>query len=131
VNDDEFAELFKQLSSGRSTDGSWHDVRTEFEALGKTLGDIFRSAWQSQDAESALGQIREMVGAATQQWNDAVDGTPEAQQAREQLVRLTEALNSAVGRAGEQVRPELLRLLRQTNAELRRRSGLSGTDEPS
>jgi ElaB/YqjD/DUF883 family membrane-anchored ribosome-binding protein len=127
MNDDEFAELFKQLSSGRSTDGSWHDVRAEFETLGKTIGDIFRSAWQSEDS---LGQLREMLNAATQQWNNAVDGTPEAQQAREQLVRLSEALSAAVDRAGEQVRPELLRLLRQANAELRRRSGLSGTDEP-
>jgi HAMP domain-containing protein len=124
MNDDEFAELFKQLSSGQSTGSSWQDVRAEVENLGKTLGDVLRAAWQSPEAESSLGRLRELLDSATQDWNTAIDGTPEAQQARDQFLRLTESINSAAERAGEQVRPELLRLLRQANAELRRRSRL-------
>jgi hypothetical protein len=124
MNDEDFAELFKQLSSGKSTSGSWQDVRVEFESLGKTLGDVLRSAWQSQDTETSLGRLRDLLASATNEWNDAVEGTPEAQQARDQFERVTDSLSSAVERAGEQVRPELLRLLREANTELRRRSGL-------
>ena len=48
MDDDDFAELFKKLPS-RS---SWHDVASEFEALGKTLGDALRTAWQRRPTTS-------------------------------------------------------------------------------
>jgi hypothetical protein len=52
--------------------------------------------------------------------NQAADGTPESREARDQLTRLTESIRAAVERAGEEVRPELLSLLREANAGLRR-----------
>lgn len=118
VNDDDFAELFKQLNSGQSTSGTWDDVFREFATLGRTLADALRSA-------PAVAQLTELLNSALTDWNTTVEGTPEAKQAREQFLRVTESLNAAVEQAGEQVRPELLRLLRQANTELRRRSGLS------
>ncbi len=122
MNDDDFAELFKQLKSGQSAGATWQDVRSELEALGRTLGDAFRLG-------PTLQQLREMLDSATADWNTAVEGTPEAQQAREQFMRVTESLNAAFERAGEQMRPELVRLLRQANAEIRRRSGLSSSED--
>lgn len=124
VNDDDFAELFKRLSSGQSAGTSWQEVAAEFEALTRTLGDVVRGAWQRQNADSGIGRLRDMLASAIQELNDAVDGTPEAQQAREQFGRVAESLRAAADRAGDELRPELLRMLRQANAELRRRSGL-------
>ena len=128
MNDDDFDELLRQLSSGRSTSSSWQDVRAEVQALGNTLGDVFRMAWRSQDADSALSRLRQLLSSATQELNETVDGTPEAQQARDQLVRVADSLRQAAERAGDEVRPELLRMLRQANVELRRRSGLDSTN---
>lgn len=125
MHDDEYAELFKKLSSGNSTGTSWQDVVAEFEALGKTLSEVLRRAWQENDTDSALGRLREVVADSVNDLNHAVDGSPEATQAREQLVELRDSLSSAVERAGTELRPELLKLLRQANAELRRRSGLT------
>jgi hypothetical protein len=122
MNDDDFDELLRQLTSGQSTESSWQDVRVELEALARNLSDVFQAAWRSQDGDSTLTRLQEMFFSASQQLNDAVDGTPEAQQARDQLSHLADSLNSAVARAGDQVRPELLRMLRQANAELRRRA---------
>jgi ElaB/YqjD/DUF883 family membrane-anchored ribosome-binding protein len=127
MDDQDFDELFKRLSSGRSTTSSWQDVRAELDALGKTLGDVLRTAWHSPDADSGIGRLRELLSSALQELNGAVDGTPEAQQARDQFVRVTESLRAAAERAGDEVRPELVRMLRQANAELRRRSGLDDT----
>jgi hypothetical protein len=124
VNDDDFAELFKRLSSGQSAGTSWQEVATEFETLSRTVGDVVRGAWQRQDANSAVGRLREMFSSAFQEVNQAVEGTPEAQQAREQVARVAESLRAAADRAGDELRPELLRMLRQANDELRRRSGL-------
>ena len=124
MNDDDFAELFKKLSSGRSSGTSWQEVAAEFEALSRTLGDVVRGAWQRQSSDSGIGRLREMLASAINDLNQAVEGTPEAVQAHDQFARLTESLHAATDRAGDELRPELLRMLRQANAELRRRSGL-------
>jgi hypothetical protein len=124
MNDDDFAELFKKLPSRSSTGTSWQDVGAEFEALGKTLGDVMRGAWQRQETDPGLGRLRDALQSMIQDVNRAVDGTPEAQQAREQLVRLTETIRTTAERASDELRPELVSMLRQANAELRRRTRL-------
>jgi hypothetical protein len=124
MNDEDFAELFRQLSSGRAATTSWQDVRAEFEALGNTLGDVIRVAWRSQDADSAVGRLRRVLSTVTEELNQTVEGTPEAQRAHERFVRLRDSLRKAAEDAGDEVRPELLRMLRQANAELRRWSRL-------
>lgn len=125
MDDDEYAELFKKLPSKPSTGTSWQDVAAEFEALGTTLGDVLRRAWQRQDDDGAgLGQLRDSLQSMIQELNRAIDGTPEAQQARDQLVHMTESIRTAAERAGDELRPELVSMLRQANAELRRRTRL-------
>lgn len=124
MDDDDFAELFKKLPGRQSTGTSWQDVATEFEALGRTLGDVLRGVWRGQDDAAGLGRLREALDVLLLELNRSVEGTPEARQAREQVVRLAESIRSAAERAGEEVRPELLSMLRQANAELRRRAGL-------
>jgi hypothetical protein len=120
MNDDDFAELFKKLPSKPSAETSWQDVAAVFEALGRTFGDVLRGAWRRQDDDAGLRQLRESLQSMVRDLNQAVDGTPEAQLARDQIVRLTETIRTAAERAGNEVRPELLGLLRQANAELRR-----------
>jgi hypothetical protein len=120
MNDDDFAELFKKLPSRPSAGTSWQDVAAEVEALGKTLGDVVRDAWQRQDNDVGLARLRESLQSMIQDLNRAVEGTPEAQQARDQFVHLTESIRAAAERTSDELRPELLSMLRQANAELRR-----------
>src|SRR5712692_1917342 len=108
MDDDDFAELFKKLPSSRSSGTSWQDVAAEFEALGKTLGDALRGVLQRPDSELGLGRLRDSLQSMIQELNRAIDGTPEAQQARDQLVQLTDSIRAAAERASEEVRPELL-----------------------
>jgi hypothetical protein len=120
MNDDDFAELFKTLPKGPSAGTSWQDVGAEFEALGKTLGDLLRGVWQSQDNAPGLSGLRTTLQSMIQDVNRTVDGTPEAQIARDRLVEMTERIRLATARAGDELRPELVSMLRQANAELRR-----------
>jgi hypothetical protein len=130
MNDDDFAELFRKLPPPKGT--SWGDVADEFAALGRTIGDVMRSAWQGQPAEGGVSSLRESLSGMIEDVNRTVDGTPEAQQARDQLVRFAESVRSAAERASEELRPELLTLLRQANSELRRVSHLDdGETEPN
>jgi hypothetical protein len=120
MNDDDFAELFKKLPSRASSDATWQDVRNEFEALGNTLGDVLRGVWQRQEGDAVPGRLRDSFQALMDELGRSVEGTPEARQARDQLVRLSESIRSAAERASDELRPELLNMLRQANAELRR-----------
>jgi hypothetical protein len=127
MNDDEYAELFKPRKP--SADTSWDDVAREFQLLGKTLGDAVWAAWGGQDGQTRVRELEKSLQSIVDEVNRAVDqgiATPEAQQAREQLGRLTESIRVATERTTEELRPELLALLRQANAELRRLTGQDG-----
>ena len=121
---DEYAELFKKLPSRGSSGTSWQDVASEFEALGKTVSESLFSAFQRLDGEADLTRLRESLQYAIDTLNRTVDGSPETAQARDQLVSLAGSIRSAAERAGAEVRPELLTMLRQANSELRRRAHL-------
>ena len=60
------------------------------------------------------------MDAILQDVNRAIDGTPEGQQARDQLAQMIDSIRAAAEQAGDELRPELLRMLRQANTELRR-----------
>jgi hypothetical protein len=124
MDDDEYAQLFQKLPPRPSTGTSWQDVAAEVEALGKTLGDVVRDAWQRQDGDAGVGRLRDSLQSTIEDLNRTVEGTPEARQARDQFVQVTESIRAAAERASDELRPELLSMLRQANAELRRRAGL-------
>jgi hypothetical protein len=92
--------------------------------LGKTFAEVVRRVLQSTETDASLGQVREMMTGAIDELNRTVDGSPEAVQAREQLVQVRDTLREAIDRASAELRPELLAMLRQANAELRKLSGL-------
>ncbi len=130
MNDDEYAELFRPRKPGAET--TWQDVAREFQTLGKTLGEAFRAAWQRPpDDAGQLSHLQEALQGIVDEVNGALDrgaSSPEAEEARAQLTRLTESIRQAADRAGDQLRPELLSLLRQANAELRRLTGQDPAD---
>jgi hypothetical protein len=119
-NDDDFAELFKKLPGKSSSGATWQDIQAELEALGKSFGDVLRTAFQGQDTAAGLSQLRTSLDSAIDDLNRAIEGTPEARDARDQFVQLTETIRTAAERASAELRPELLTMLRQANAELRR-----------
>ena len=129
MNDDDFAELFKRTppaGSGSGSGASWTDVANEFQTLGESLGDALRAAWQRQDNDERTRELRDSLNSMLEGVSRVIDEgitTPEAQQAREQLTRVAESIREATARASQEVRPELLAMLRRANAELRRFSG--------
>jgi hypothetical protein len=124
VNDDEYAELFKKLPDRSSSGSSWQDVASEIGALGKTFGDMLRGALDNGDTQGVMGQLRDAVQGAIDDLNHAAGSTSETREARDQLTRLAESIREAAARTGDDLRPQLLELLRRANAELRRAADL-------
>jgi ABC-type transporter Mla subunit MlaD len=127
MQDDEYAELFKKLPP-KSSGSSWQDVATEFENLGKTFADVIRSAWKQSEGDATLTQLRDGLETVIDGIRRTSEGTPETAQARDQLVRLVESIREAVTQASEDVRPELVSLLRQANSELRKLGRMDDED---
>ena len=128
MTDDDFAELFRKPNTSASG-SSWEDVAKEFQALGETLGEAVRAAWQRTDNDQRMRELHDSLNSMIEDVNRTVEQsatTPEAQQAREQFARLTETIRQATEQATKELRPELISMLRQANAELRR---LTRTDE--
>ncbi|GAC1314979.1 MAG: hypothetical protein NVSMB2_05420 [Chloroflexota bacterium] len=127
-DNDEYAELFRPRLGRKEAEASWDDVARGFGALGKTLGDAFRAAWARDPLASQLSaRVASLVNEVSRVV-DANQVTPDAQQLRADLTRMSDSLRSAIDSASAQARPELVALLERTNAELRR---LTRLDDPS
>jgi hypothetical protein len=123
MTDDDFAELFRKPGTSSNTGTSWEDVAKELQALGETLGDAVRAAWQQTDNDQRMRELHDSLNSMIEDLNRTVEQsatTPEAQQARDQFARLTESIRQAAEQATKELRPELVSMLRQANAELRR-----------
>jgi hypothetical protein len=123
-DDDEYAQLFKKLPSSSGSGSSWQDVASELEALGNSVADLLRGAWRTGNGEADLSNLRQSLESVISDMNRAVDGSPETAQARDQMVRLIDSIRGAIDTASAEIRPELVSMLRQANAELRRRTHL-------
>lgn len=123
-DNDEYAELFRPRPGRTEAEASWDDVARGFGALGRTLGDAFRAAWERDPLTS---QLSARVALLVDEVTRAVDAnavTPETERVRSDLTRMAASLRSAIDAASAQARPELVALLERTNAELRRLTGL-------
>jgi ElaB/YqjD/DUF883 family membrane-anchored ribosome-binding protein len=120
VNDDDYARLFRDPDRPSS---AWEDVLREFSALGDNLALAVRAAWERRENRARVREVQDSLQSMIDGVNHAIGdstNTPEAQQAREQLARVTESVREAAERTADEVRPQLLNVLRQANAELRR-----------
>ncbi len=113
MNDDDFKRLFRREPERPGS--AWEDVLREVSTLGDNLALAVRATWE-RDMQRSVESLIDGV-------NRAIDGStssPEAQQAREQLARVTDSVRQAAERTAEDVRPQLLNMLQQANSELRR-----------
>ncbi len=120
--DEEFARLFQKPQELRPGT-TWEDVAHEFEALGKSLEAAVQAVWQRRENRERARELRDSLQSMAQEVNCAIEesvATPEAQQAREQLSRVSESVRVAVERSTQELGPEVLSVLRQINADLRR-----------
>jgi hypothetical protein len=123
MNDDDFKRLFRREPERPGS--AWEDVLREVSTLGDNLALAFRAAWD-RDVQNSVQSLIDGVNRAI----DDSTSTPEAQQAREQLARVTDSVRQAAERTVEDVRPQLLNVLQQANSELRRFTGSDDHEDP-
>jgi ElaB/YqjD/DUF883 family membrane-anchored ribosome-binding protein len=107
----------------QTTDEAWREVGRQFQALGESLAEAFRTAWESEETRRHVQNMQDGLKAMVDHVDQAIKEasvSPEAEKIRGEAEKATESLRTAGEQTWQEVRPHLLAALNQINAELQR-----------
>jgi uncharacterized protein YukE len=107
----------------QTTGEAWQEVGRQFQALGESLAEAFRTAWESEETrrhvQNMQGGLEAMVDKVDQALKEAV-ASPTGEKLRMEAERTAEALQGAGEQTWQEAQPHLLSALNQINAELQK-----------
>lgn len=107
--------------TGQSAEQSWREVGKQFEALGQTLAQTVRAAWDREDTQHRVREMQTGLEKMVQEVRSAIDdsmNTPRGQRIKQDANRAAESLRTAGEQTVQEVRPQLINALQQLNSEL-------------
>ena len=114
------------MTAEQTTQEPWREVGRQFQALGESLAQAFRTAWEDEDNREHLRDMQAgleaMVGEIGQAIQEAGE-SPEGQKVRQEVERAAQSAQAAGEQAWQDIRPHLLSALRQVNAALQKMVG--------
>lgn len=118
----------------QTTDEAWREVGRQFQALGESLAEAFRTAWESEETRRHVQNMQDGLEAMVDHVDQAIKETsasPEAEKIRGEAEKAAESLRAAGEQTWQEVQPHLLAALTQINAELQRMIGRLKEQEPT
>jgi hypothetical protein len=112
-----------QESTGQSTEESWQEVGRQFEVLGNSLAQAFRTAWINIETSTEAQQVKTGLESMLREVGQAIDDTtktPEAQKLKQDAKRTAESLRTAGEQSVQEARPQILSALQKANDELQK-----------
>jgi hypothetical protein len=112
-----------QDSSSKSTEESWQEVGRQFEVLGSSLAQAFRTAWSNIETSTEGQQVKTGLESMLREVGQAIDDTtktPEAQKLKEDAKQTAESLRSAGEQTVQEARPQIISALQKANDELQK-----------
>lgn len=100
---------------------AWDEVGRQFQALGASLAQAVRTAWNDEDNRRRVQEMQSGLESMVREVGDAINDTassPEGQKFQENAKRATEDLVNAGEKTVQEVRPHLMNALEQLNSEL-------------
>jgi hypothetical protein len=102
---------------------SWQEVGRQFQALGESLAQAFRTAWESEENRQHLDSVKSGLESLVDNIGRAIRETgasPEGQRMREEAEKATESARVAGEKALQDARPHLLSALEWMNEEMQK-----------
>ena len=122
------------MTNEQTTEETWREVGGQFQALGESLAQAFRTAWESEENRQHLRDMQSgleaMVGEVGQAIKDA-SASPEGQKVRQEAEKAVASARAAGEHAWQEAQPHLLSALRQVNAELQKMVGRLEEKQPA
>jgi hypothetical protein len=110
----------------QTADEAWREVGRQFQALGESLAEAFRTAWESEETRRHVQNMQDgleaMVNRVDQALKEAV-ASPKGEKLRAEAEKAAESLRTAGEQTWQEVQPHLLSALNQINAELQKMTG--------
>jgi hypothetical protein len=107
----------------QTTEEAWREVGQQFQALGESLAEAFRTAWESEETRRHVQNMQDGLEAMIDHVDRAIKeaGTsPEAEKMRGEAEKAAASLRAAGEQTWQEARPHLLSALTQINAELQK-----------
>jgi dsDNA-specific endonuclease/ATPase MutS2 len=122
------------MTEKKSTEESWREVGQQFQALGESLAEAFRAAWESEETRKHVrnmeGGLKAMVSKVEQALKE-VGTSPEAEKMRTEAEKAAESLREAGEKTWQEAQPHLLSALTQVNTELQKIIGRLKEESPT
>lgn len=102
---------------------SWKEVGHQFEALGLSLAQAFRSAWSNIETKTEAQQVKDSLETMVREVGAAIEDTakaPEGQKVKEDAKRTAETLRTAGAKTYNGARPQIISALQKANEELKK-----------
>src|SRR5512138_1245633 len=95
-------------------ESSWQEVGRQFQALGESLAQAMRSAWENEETQRRVQEMRTGLEAMARDVGKAVEDTansPQGQKIRTDAQHTAESLRTATEQTIQEVRPQLINAL--------------------
>jgi gas vesicle protein len=118
----------------QTTDEAWREVGRQFQALGESLAEAVRTAWESEETRRHAQNMQDGLEAMIDRVDQAIkeaSASPKAEKLRGEAEKAAESLQTAGEQTWQEVRPRLLSALDQINAELQEMIGRLKGEEPT
>ncbi len=106
-----------------SSEASWQEVGRQFQAMGESLAQAMRAAWENEETQRRVQEMRVGLESMARDVGKAVEDTansPQGQRIRQEAEHTAESLRSATEQTVQEVRPQLINALQQLNEELQK-----------
>ena len=117
-------ETTENSSQAESTpQNNWQDVGQQFKELGESLAQAFRTAWENEENQRRLQEMRTGLQSMVEDVGKAIDDSaksPQGQHFREEAEKTVEKVRTAGEQTIQEVRPQLISALQQLNLELQK-----------
>ena len=111
------------MTEQQTNDEPWREVGRQFQALGESMANAFRAAWEDEenreqlrDLQAGMEKMVNDVGEAIKQASES----PEGQRIREEARKAADSAHAAGSKAWEDARPHVVSALRQLSTELQK-----------
>lgn len=118
----------------QTTGEAWREVGRQFQALGESLAEAFRTTWESEETRQHVQNMQDSLKAMVDHIDRATkeaSASPEAQKIREEAEKAAESLRAAGERTWKEARPHLLSALSQISTELQKMIARLQEEEPT
>jgi gas vesicle protein len=110
-------------SDQQTTSDAWREVGIQFEALGNSLANAFRTMWEDENTRRHVREMQGGLETMVSEVNKAIKETvesPQGQKARVEAERAAQSLRAASAKTWQETKPQVVTALRQLSVELQK-----------